>query len=686
MAKAWKDVIQSPEYNALTPSDKAAAQNQYFNEVVAPNVPEEQIDAVFNQFTSQYPLANELIQGQASPIASGQEVSGQPTSAQNIAQSVAQTDIVPSQVSGAVTGLGETINQMVGSLAGLSLGGIETLAKAPFVGLDRAILEGKETTTAISDLVAPKTEQGKAIAENVATALSQLGKIPAGWGGIAKLVGGGSVQSAVDTVKEIEQKGLPKFAGDVVLDKTGSPLLATITEASPIAASLFFPVKSIAGKVGEARKVEAIDKLNKLESIKTGVPVDDIAKYKAVARQKWDTPTNAEVAALSEKLELDPVFARAFAEKLPKLERNKSFSAAVKQEWDVGALNTVATGSTADLNVMKKMLSIYKEGAKNPEFKVGNRPIFEAGRAIDTRVKFLLAEKRIAGARVESAAKSLRGVNVRHESIIDNFVKNLENEGVAFNGGAPITDVKQYNKIDFRQSLFDGSEASENVLRKAISRMTEKDFQIDAFNLHNLKKSLPVQISTAKKTQGGLVQKAELELNNLRRNINDLLRDTSKDYRAANDDFRTAIEPLNKLNDAMPRNSKIDWEGINPDKAGLQVRKMLSNYSNAVDLTSAVKSLDAVSRQLGGNFNDDVIKQAVFAINLDKRLGAFADTSLQGISESAGRSVIGSVPVSTTDAAIKGLGAAMRKIKRVDNERAIASMESFLDELKRGNR
>ncbi|EHQ7146559.1 lytic transglycosylase domain-containing protein, partial [Salmonella enterica subsp. enterica serovar Typhimurium] len=36
MAKAWKDVIASQKYQALAPEQKAQAQEQYFNEVVAP--------------------------------------------------------------------------------------------------------------------------------------------------------------------------------------------------------------------------------------------------------------------------------------------------------------------------------------------------------------------------------------------------------------------------------------------------------------------------------------------------------------------------------------------------------------------------------------------------------------------------------------------------------------------------
>lgn len=56
MAKAWKDVIASPQYQALAPDQQADAQEQYFNEVVAPKAGA-QADAAKQQFYSAYPSA-----------------------------------------------------------------------------------------------------------------------------------------------------------------------------------------------------------------------------------------------------------------------------------------------------------------------------------------------------------------------------------------------------------------------------------------------------------------------------------------------------------------------------------------------------------------------------------------------------------------------------------------------------
>lgn len=54
MAKAWKDVIASQQYQALAPEEKAQAQAQYFDEVVAPKVGDKWADAR-DQFYAAYP-------------------------------------------------------------------------------------------------------------------------------------------------------------------------------------------------------------------------------------------------------------------------------------------------------------------------------------------------------------------------------------------------------------------------------------------------------------------------------------------------------------------------------------------------------------------------------------------------------------------------------------------------------
>ena len=66
MAKAWKDVIASPQYQALALEQKAQAQEQYFNEVVAPQAGES-VEQAKQAFYAAYPLpsTNEIDRSQS---------------------------------------------------------------------------------------------------------------------------------------------------------------------------------------------------------------------------------------------------------------------------------------------------------------------------------------------------------------------------------------------------------------------------------------------------------------------------------------------------------------------------------------------------------------------------------------------------------------------------------------------
>ncbi|WP_422720165.1 hypothetical protein [Erwinia aphidicola] len=58
MAKAWKEVMASPQYQSLPPDQQAAAQEQYFTEVVAPQAGESAEQAK-QAFFSAYPPATQ---------------------------------------------------------------------------------------------------------------------------------------------------------------------------------------------------------------------------------------------------------------------------------------------------------------------------------------------------------------------------------------------------------------------------------------------------------------------------------------------------------------------------------------------------------------------------------------------------------------------------------------------------
>ena len=577
--------------------------------------------------------------------------------------------------------VGAPMAKLTGDLVGMSVGGYESAIKSLYGDTGKAITDGQQTQKTISDMFAPKSDLAKDSTDTVLGALSQLNKIPAGWGGIADLIETRDPEIAANTVKEIEKKGLPQYMGDKNFEAYGSPLLATLATVTPEIAAIFIPTASSLkrGKLEKATK-----ELEIVDQIESGVPGKALAEYKLKNRDKWTQPTQAEIDVLSKKLNVDKEFARNMAEAMPVLSKKKSASKAVNQEWDKGLLGLVQASSKADIDVMSKMLATVKQSKDNILIKAQTRPIYEAGTAIENIVKFALDEKNTAGRRVGAAAEALRGVQVDYAPAVDKFIGSLVDDGVVINGGNPITDVRQYRNIDFRNSPYDGSKASEDIIRKQISRMTEKDFAMDGFNIHTTKKNLPSFISTAKKSEGGLVSKAEILLTTLRRDLNDVLRNSSDEYMSANDDFIKAITPLNELNDAMPKTAQVEWDGINANNAGKHLRIILSNYADADNLYKAVSNLDEFAIGKGKQFDADAVKQAFFAIGLDKRLGAFAETSLQGVTESSAHRASSFIPTSSLDLAGKIITGARRKVMAVDDNNAIKAMEDYLKEARQG--
>ncbi|MBG5971515.1 hypothetical protein [Proteus vulgaris] len=91
MAKPWKEVISSPEYQSLSNEQKVSAQEQYFNEVVAPNVGND-VDNARQQFYTAYPLPQS--QPEQAPQSAPPEnsyIAGMKQTNQNLSQGLQQS-------------------------------------------------------------------------------------------------------------------------------------------------------------------------------------------------------------------------------------------------------------------------------------------------------------------------------------------------------------------------------------------------------------------------------------------------------------------------------------------------------------------------------------------------------------------------------------------------------------------
>ncbi|MBJ2108235.1 hypothetical protein [Proteus terrae] len=91
MAKPWKEVISSPEYQSLSNEQKVSAQEQYFNEVVAPNVGND-VDNARQQFYTAYPLPQSQPEQAPQPAQpENNYIAGMKQANQNLSQGLQQS-------------------------------------------------------------------------------------------------------------------------------------------------------------------------------------------------------------------------------------------------------------------------------------------------------------------------------------------------------------------------------------------------------------------------------------------------------------------------------------------------------------------------------------------------------------------------------------------------------------------
>lgn len=163
MAKAWKDVIASQQYQALSPSEKAQAQAQYFDEVVAPQVGDNWAEAR-DQFYAAYPTPmdeqkpTEQAQQSSQPQQQGGFVSdlgnGLSETGRGILQAGVNLANIPASMADAVASAGAWAGQKLG------------LGDGSYYAAPRVTTQGLEQDFGLqAGTLTPQTTEGRVFAE-----------------------------------------------------------------------------------------------------------------------------------------------------------------------------------------------------------------------------------------------------------------------------------------------------------------------------------------------------------------------------------------------------------------------------------------------------------------------------------------------------------------------------------------
>lgn len=237
MAKAWKDVIASPQYQSLSPQQQTEAQAQYFDEVVAPNVSRDEWPAVRDQFYSAYPSSLEQQrssnqQGASGGVGQWAQPTPTPTAADNAEQAARGFVNIPFDI---LQGGANLIN------AGTSAVGLGNVLDPVYRPVDRPTDPWAQAGEAIGTYLVPGAGAVRgAMIGSVANAGNQPGDFaenatkemaintalmgaPALYRGARQLIRGGeastSATGAINTANDVSQLARSASGRDVIANQ-----------------------------------------------------------------------------------------------------------------------------------------------------------------------------------------------------------------------------------------------------------------------------------------------------------------------------------------------------------------------------------------------------------------------------------------------------------------------------------
>lgn len=324
----------------------------------------------------------------------------------------------------------------------------------------------------------------------------------------------------------------------------------------------------------------------------------------------------------------------------PRVKTDKEATAAVKQGFSEGSIQSLKVSTPETQQNFDKMLTIADKIKKEEAFGMRNRPSDVLGDSLVQRLNVVMAANKRAGTAIDRVSKSLAGKQVDLSSASDNFASALDGLGARI-----VDNGKGGFKIDYENYI--GSKGDRGPLNEVIRIMNIKGSGqsggfVDGLSAHDMKRAIDNNVTWgAKKT--AISRDASEALKDFRRDIDTVLDESFPAYNDANIAYGDTIEVLNDFQDVAGQKMKL--KGVNADKAtGTLMRRIAGNAQSRVRLLDSVDAIndvvakhgDFTGQKLIGKgkktvFNDDLETQVMLANQLDSVVGIAPSTSLQGI-------------------------------------------------------
>jgi hypothetical protein len=461
-------------------------------------------------------------------------------------------------------------------------------------------------------------------------------------------------EQASETVDNIQQDGLGVTLGDRVMEETGNPEWATMARIAPEAA---VEVLGLKGAGTAIRRVPDV-----MDSIPAGTPQNLLTGVKTVAEgadqlvtavKEVQLPKGREAAAALARGKTDAVTANYDLKREgiegsragevdnllptsvnktlnvggPRAIKNPLMVETTKQGWKEKDIAKLRNTADEDKLRIKEMLDVKAKALKNADFDANNRPSDIAGRTLMTRYNIIeKANAKAAKAFDSGVAESLKGKSIDVSKPMDNFIKELESQGIRFDApdGAKSKGVSD---PDFSSSNIEGAEDLQKIVTSISKRLRDTDVP-DAHDVHRLKRMIDQQVKYGQ-SKSGLGGEVEATIKKLRHDMNEALTGKSKAYDQVNSTYSETIKSMSDFQEIMGRKVKLN-DAYTDSVVGTKLRQLDGNRMSRGQLEEIVVRMEEVAKR-HGKVKGDVVQQYRWANSIEEKFGgADADTSLKG--------------------------------------------------------
>lgn len=508
-------------------------------------------------------------------------------------------------------------------------------------------------------------------------------------GGV-NILAGGDKESATDVKEFVEQHGLGGSLGELVFEATGSEGLATVAKTSPDIILSALGLSSLRSLKSGTRLLDTAGNPTKqLEHAlsKKGLVFENLTPEARAAIPEFSDPKllpspkkdalNQAEESLKKQITaggrddgLAPFKVNAKGEVIG----DKIGAEAIRQGFKPGFVQAVKTANHATKQAMKAMLDMTKRVKGNARLALDFRPTDVVGDVMVKRLTFIRDKANNARENLNIIAQTeLKGKPMNTSKVLNQFEKSLGDLDIHLKegrGGVPVPEYKG--------SMISKDRTSQRVINDLIDLMAE-GVKPDALRFHKLKRQLDTMIDFRKKSATGLTDAGRKVLIDIRKSLNESLRDVNQRYATVNDTMSQSLGAFEDFQKAVGPSIDI-FGGRSNASIGQDLRSLMSNNKTRVRLTNAVNQLDDVAANLGGKFSEDVKDLSLFAINLENKFGAIAESGLKAEVGAAVESAVSQGPTrAAANVAAGKLASGAEKLRGINDFNAFKSMEALLN-------